>query len=126
MVEEYFTAVEIKKLGRLINNLGILASQIILRHQPALHQRAYENLQKLKTEEEEFLKKLDRMARRSQDESALRLIEDFDMQASVDVIQSQNIVRRCLLAVAFLGGCIAEYTNPQLELVSHTTVQNLH
>ena len=71
MVEEYFTAVEIKKLGRLVNNLGILASQIILRHQPALHQRAYENLQKLKTEEEEFLKKLDRMARRSQDERAL-------------------------------------------------------
>jgi hypothetical protein len=83
-------------------------------------------LQKLKKEEEEFLKKLDRMARRSQDESVLRLIEDFDMQASVDVIQSQHIVRRCLLAVAFLGGCIAEYTNPQLEFVSPAAVQNLH
>jgi hypothetical protein len=31
-----------------------------------------------------------------------------------------------LPTLAFLGGCIAEYTNPQLEFVSHAAVQNLH
>src|SRR5437762_4767952 len=106
LTELYFTAIEVETLGRLINGLGIIGSQLILRQRPDLYLRAHANLRKCKSEHEDFLKRLDEISRQSEDESALRLVEDLDVMP-VDAMQSLNAARRCLLAAAFLGHCLA-------------------
>ena len=116
MTEQYFTAGEIETLGKVVNSLGIMGSQILLRHRPELYLQAHANLRKCRNDSEELLKRLDHMARQSKDESALRIIEDLDVMPE-DAAQSLHIARRCLLASAFLGHCIASYSHPRSETV---------
>ena len=116
MTEQYFTAGEIEILGKVVNSLGIMGSQILLRHRPELYLQAHANLRKCRNDSEELLKRLDHMARQSKDESALRIIEDLDVMPE-DATQSLHIARRCLLASAFLGHCIAAYSHPRSETV---------
>ena len=116
MTEQYFTAGEIEILGKVVNSLGIMGSQILLRHRPELYLQAHANLRKCRNDSEELLKRLDHMARQSKDESTLRIIEDLDVMPE-DATQSLHIARRCLLASAFLGHCIASYSHPHSETV---------
>ena len=95
----------------LVNSLGIVGSQLILRHRPDLYLQAHANLRKCGGEHEDLLKRLDHFARQSKDESALRLIEDLDIMPA-DAVQSLQAARRCLLAAAFLGHCIAAHSHP--------------
>ena len=53
-----------------------------------------------------MLRQLDKLARDSGDKSALRLIEDL-ARIPANLIQILAVVRRCLMASAFLGHCIA-------------------
>ena len=78
MTETQFTSTELEKLGRLVNNLGILGSQLICRTQSGMGHLAHINLQNIKKSDEQFLKRLSHLARDSGDESALRLIEDLE------------------------------------------------
>jgi hypothetical protein len=119
MTETQFTSIEVEKLGRLVNNLGILGSQLICRNQSGLGHLAHTNLQNIKKSDEQFLKRLSQLARNSGDESALRLIEDLeripdDPVRSDDPIQSLYFARGCLFASAFLGHCIAAATKHAL------------
>jgi len=113
----YLTPAEIETLGMVVNALGFAGSQLILRHGPELYLHAQANLRKFKSEHEELLKRLDQAARQSQDESALRLIEDLEMMPA-DVVQSLHAARRCLLAAAFLGHCIAAHRHPPAAAVA--------
>jgi len=116
MTEQFFTAGEIEILGKVVNSLGIMGSQILLRHRPELYLQAHANLRKCRKDSEELLKRLDHMARQSKDESALRIIEDLDVIPE-DAAQSLHVARRCLLASAFLGHCIASFSHPRSETV---------
>src|SRR6266404_5324996 len=116
MTEQYFTAGEIEILGKVVNSLGIMGSQILLRQRPELYLQAHANLRKCRKDSEELLKRLDDMARQSKDESALRIIEDLDVVPE-DAVQSLHIARRCLLASAFLGHCIVLYSTAPTETV---------
>jgi hypothetical protein len=123
MTETRFTHPEMEKLARLVNNFGILGSQLICRSsqlmcrilgsqlichsQPDLGQLAHANLQNLKISDEQLLRRVNQLARKSGDEGALRLIEDLERLPSADPMQSLSLARRCLLASAFLGHCIA-------------------
>jgi len=78
---------------------------------------AQANLQKCRGEHEELLKRLDHAARQSKDESALRLIEDLETMPA-DAMQSLHAARRCLLAAAFLGHCIAAHNHPPRAAVA--------
>jgi len=98
-------------------NIGIAGSQLILRHRPELYLHAQANLQKCRGEHEELLKRLDHAARQSKDESALRLIEDLETLPA-DAMQSLHAARRCLLAAAFLGHCIAAHNHPTRAAVA--------
>jgi len=109
--ELFLLAPEIEILGRIINALGVAGSQLILRHRPELYLKAQVNLRKFKAENEDLLKRLDQLARRSKDEGALRLIEDLEI-LPLDAVQSLQGARRCLLAAAFLGHCIAMHSHP--------------
>jgi hypothetical protein len=106
MTETRFTHPEIEKLARLVNNFGILGSQLICRSRPDLGQHAQANLQNLKNSDQQLLKRVNQLACKSGDEGALRLIEDLERQPD-DPMQSLSLARRCLLASAFLGHCIA-------------------
>src|SRR5213082_879360 len=88
--ELYLTAGEIETLGMIVNALGVTGSQLILRHRPELYLHAQANLQKCRGEHEELLKRLDHAA------------------------------RRCLLAAAFLGHCIAAHNHqPRAAVAPH-------
>jgi len=97
-----FTATERERMAVVVNNLCFHASQLMLQGSPDIAQRALLNLGKLKKEDEALLKRLDEIAREQGDESPLRVIEDLARLRS-DVAHIMRLVRRCLLASAFLG-----------------------
>ena len=113
----YLTAAEIETLGMVVNALGVVGSQLILRHRPELLLHAQANLRKGKAEHEDLLKRLDQAARHSQDESALRLIEDLEILPA-DAAHSLQAARRCLAAMAFLGHCIAAHGHPPAAAIA--------
>jgi hypothetical protein len=102
------TATERERLGAVVNNLSFYAAQIMLNGSPELCGRALANLGRLKDEDEALLKRLDEVARKQSDESPLRLIEDL-VRLPTDM--AQMMMRRCLLATAFLGHCLAQPTH---------------
>ena len=105
-----FTMTEREKMAVVVNNLCFYASQLMVQGPPDIAQRALLNLCKLKKEDEALLKRLDEIAREQGDESPLRVIEDLARLPS-DVVQIMKLVRRCLLASAFLGHCLAQPTH---------------
>jgi hypothetical protein len=119
------TATERERLAVVVNNLCFYASQIILLGSPILSQRALANLAKTKNEEEALLKRLDEVAREQGDESLLRVIEDLT-RLPTDVSQMMTLVRRCLLAAAFLGHCLAQPTHSSAPTETQRSEKRLH
>lgn len=74
-----FTAAERQKLGVLVNNITIFATQLLTQSGGDVSTRALANLARVKTVYEDLLKRLDELAREHGDESPLRLIEDRAM-----------------------------------------------
>jgi hypothetical protein len=95
----------------VVNNLCFYGSHLVIQGSPESSQRALINLGKVKNEQEALLKRLDEVAREQSDESPLRVIEDL-AQLPNDVAQMMTLVRRCLLASAFLGHCLAQPIHP--------------
>ena len=120
-----FTTTEREKMGVLVNNLGAFAAQIVAQSGSDVSARAVANLAKLKNEQEELLKRLDELARERSEESPLRLIEDLP-RLPADVAQALTLVRRCLLASAFLGHLLAQPTHPQAAAESLGQEKRLH
>ena len=121
-----FTASEREKLGVLVNNSCIFATQVINQDGSALSSRALVNLGKAKKENEDLLRRLDELARESGDESPLRLIEDLT-RVPTDVAQMLTLVRRCLAASAFIGHCMAQpMTQPQILTDAPNQEKRLH
>ena len=106
-----FTATERERMAVVVNNLCFYGSQLVIQGLPESPQRALINLGKVKNEQEALLKRLDEVAREQSDESPLRVIEDL-AQLPNDVAQMMTLVRRCLLASAFLGHCLAQPIHP--------------
>ena len=102
-----FTAPERERMAVIINNLCFYASGLVTQGSPEISRRSLLNLVKAKNEQEALLKRLDEVARQQNDESPLRVIEDIARRPN-DVIQTMTLVRRCLLASAFLGHCLAQ------------------
>ena len=118
------TATERERLAIVVNNLCFYASQI-LQGSPVLSQRALANLAKAKNEQEALLKRLDDVAREQGDESLLRVIEDL-ARLPTDVSQMMTLVRRCLLAAAFLGHCLAQPTHSSVPAETQGSEKQLH
>ena len=119
------TPTERERLGVLVNNLGIYAAQIMVQTSAELPRRALANLAKVKNDDESLLKRLDEVAREQGDESPLRVIEDFARVPS-DVAQMMTLMRRCLLASAFLGHCIAQPTHLEVSAAALSAEKRLH
>jgi hypothetical protein len=120
-----FTAAEREKLGALVNNFSIYATQIVSHNGADLANRALANLAKLKKEQGELLKRLDKLAREQSEENPLRLIEDLPRLPS-DVAQMLTLVRRCLLASAFLGHLLAQPTHVEVAAEALNQEKRLH
>ena len=115
------SASEREKVGVLINNIGVYASQLMHQDLPGVATRALANLAKFKAENEDLLKRLDEVARELGDASPLRLVEDL-ARTPADVAQMLTLVRRCVLASAFLGHCLAQPSDgSHLAIVSDRT-----
>lgn len=120
-----FTATERERLGAVVNNLSFYAAQIMLQGSPELCRRALANLGRVKNEDEALLKRLDEVAREQSDESPLRVIEDL-VRLPTDMAQMMILVRRCLLATAFLGHCLAQPTHPPVASEAVNSDKRLH
>jgi len=107
------TATEREKLGVLVNNISVFAAQLVTSGGTDVATRALANLARLKKDHEDFLKRLDELAREHHNESALRLIEDLPRMPG-DLAQTLIVVRRCLLASAFLGHWLAQPAHEQI------------
>lgn len=120
-----FTDVEREKLGVLVNNISAYAAQLLAHSGRGLTMRALANLAKLRKEHEQLLKRLDELAREQNEEPPLRLIEDLP-RTPTDIAQTLTLVRRCLLASAFLGHLLAQSNHPQIAAESVGQIQRLH
>lgn len=120
-----FTTTERERLGVVVNNLCFFASQMMLQGSPELSNRAVANLDRVKSDEETLLKRLDEVAREQNDESPLRVIEDLT-RPPTDIGQMMTLVRRCLLASAFLGHCLAQPSHPEIASQARHPEKRLH
>jgi hypothetical protein len=68
---------------------------------------------------------LDEVAREQSDESPLRVIEDL-VRLPSDIAQMLTLVRRCLLASAFLGHCLAQPTHTGVATNTLSPEKRLH
>jgi hypothetical protein len=121
-----FTRLEIEHVGRLINGLGIMGCQILFRSSDVLNRRAYALLQKIRQQEEPILRRLDQLARLSNDESALKLIDDLGSQHPNDAVENLKLARRCLAASAFLGHCIVLSLRSNATFASTDQARSVH
>lgn len=120
-----FTTAERERLGVVVNNLSFYASQVMLQQSPELSKRALANLDKIKEQDDALLRRLDEVAREQGDESPLRVIEDL-VRLPTDIAQMMTLVRRCLLASAFLGHCLAQPSHPSLAAEALSSEKRLH
>ena len=120
-----FTAPEREKLGVLINNISIYGSQLVTRGGSEILMRALTNIANLQKEHEDLLKRLHELSQEKNEESPLRLIEDL-RRVPVDVATMLTLVRRCLLASAFLGHLLAQPTHPQATAEGLAKTRQLH
>jgi hypothetical protein len=125
MTETYFTTTEIAKLARLINSFGIIGGQLIHRHKPDQCQHAHINLTHLKRDNKELLERIHSLARKSNDESALRLTEDLE-RVPPDAAHALALARRCLFASGFLGHLIAASQQPDIQPSTPQLDRRLH
>ena len=120
-----FTDIEREQLGILVNNICVFATQLIRLDGTGVEGRAGANLFKVSREHEDFLRRLDELAREHGEEPTLRLIEDLTRTPS-DVAQILTLVRRCLAASAFLGHLIAQRSQPSIAVHAMTQEARLH
>lgn len=120
-----FTAADVEVMAKIVNNVGIYASQILHNHRSDLAQRSLINISKIKKDDDGLLKRLDQMAREQGDESPLRLIEDLS-RLPANVTGLLELVRRCLLTTAFLGHCMALPKSDQLSVAAVQQEKHLH
>jgi hypothetical protein len=98
---------EAKTLAKLINGFGIFASQLLVNNRPDLYDRAKNNLNRYRLENEAELKALDQVAENSKNEKPRQLIEDILRYSRQDASGCLMFANRCLLACAFLGHLLA-------------------
>ncbi|HVH80753.1 MAG TPA: hypothetical protein VM782_15260 [Stellaceae bacterium] len=98
---------EAKTLAKLINGFGVFASQLLINSRPDLYDKAKNNLNRYRLENDATLKVLDQIAESSQAEKPLRLIEDIFSYSRQDAAGCMILAQRCLLACAFLGHLLA-------------------
>jgi hypothetical protein len=102
-----FNALEREKTGALVNNLSVFAAQLLTRNNSDLTTRALANLAKIRREQTDLLKRVDKLAREQNEERPLRLIEDL-VSVPTDIAQMLSLVRRCLFASASIGHLLAQ------------------
>ena len=108
MIRMGTSSVDAPTLGRLLNGLGIFASQLLFHNRPDFYDRSKNNLIQLKNQNETLFKLLDDQAEHQQDEKPLLLIEDILRYTRQDAAGCLLLARRCLLACAFIGDVMAK------------------
>jgi hypothetical protein len=116
---------EIEQLGRLVNAFGAMGQQVIAATSADMCQRAYELLRKVRRQDEPFLKRLDKLARLTNDESPLQLMSDIKSTPG-DVVEGLKLARRCLGACLFFGHCTVLYSRTEATLAAPDVAKSWH
>jgi hypothetical protein len=93
---------DINVLGRLINNVSFVGSQLLAITRPELYQHARANLQTIQRDFSEFLKRLDELGSQTKEVRVGRLLEDIE-KTPTDVAGMLALANQCFLAIAFLS-----------------------
>ena len=105
-----FSPEDINVLGRLINNMSFVASQLLAITRPELYQHARLNLQTIQRDFSEFINRLDALGTQTSDIRVGRLLEDIE-ETPLDAAGILTLVNRCFQAVAFLSHCLVVGTS---------------
>jgi hypothetical protein len=109
----HFSLEDIKLVGRLINNMSFVGSQLLVIRQPELYKRARANLKTIQRDFGEFVSRLDALGSQANDVCEGRLLEDRVGRLLEDIERTPTdatgiltLANRCFLAVAFLSHCL--------------------
>jgi hypothetical protein len=100
-----FSPEDINVLGRLINNISFVGSQLLAITRPELYQHARANLKTIQRDFGEFIKRLDALGTQTNDIRVARLLEDIE-ETPLDAAGILTLVNQCFQAVAFLSHCL--------------------
>jgi mannitol-1-phosphate/altronate dehydrogenase len=124
-MDALMAVIEAKTLAKLINGFGVFASQLLINNRPDLYDKAKNNLNRYRLENEATLKTLDQIAENTKSEKPCRLIEDIFHYSRQDAAGCMLLANRCLLACAFMGHLMAsadEMTKPTTDIRPQETV----
>ena len=116
---------EIEQLGKLVNAFSAMGQQVIAATSADMCHRAHELLHKVRRQDEPFLKRLDKLARLTNDESPLQLMSDIKSTPG-DVVEGLKLARRCLGACMFLGHCMVLYSRTEAILAAPDLAKSWH
>jgi hypothetical protein len=109
---------DIKMVGRLINNMSFVGSQLLISRRPDVCQHARANLKTLQKDFGEFVKRLDSLGSQASEVRAGRLLENRVGRLLEDIEETPTdaagiltLANRCFLAVAFLSHCLVVGTS---------------
>jgi hypothetical protein len=100
-----FSPEDINIVGRLINNLSFVGSQLLAITRPELYQHARANLKTIQRDFSKFVKRLDTLGSQTKDLRVGRLLEDIE-RTPTDAAGILTLANQCFLAVAFLSHCL--------------------
>jgi hypothetical protein len=92
-----FSPEDINVLGRLINNISFVGSQLLAITRP--------ELKTIQRDFGEFIKRLDALGTQTNDIRVARLLEDIE-ETPLDAAGILTLVNQCFQAVAFLSHCL--------------------
>ena len=100
-----FSPEDINVLGRLINNLSFVGSQLLAITRPELYRHARANLRTIQSDFSEFVKRLDALGSQTNELRVGRLLEDIE-KTPTDAAGILTLANQCFLAIAFLSHCL--------------------
>jgi hypothetical protein len=100
-----FSPEDVNVLGRLINNLSFVGSQLLAITRPELYRLARTNLRTIQSDFSEFVKRLDALGSQTNELRVGRLLEDIE-RTPTDAAGILTLANQCFLAVAFLSHCV--------------------
>ena len=109
----HFSSEDIRLIGRIINNVSFVGSQLLAMRRPELCQRARLNLKTIQNDFGDFVRRLDSLGSQADGVRTGRLLEDGVGRLMEDIERTPTdaagiltLANRCFLAIAFLSHCL--------------------
>jgi len=109
----HFSSEDIRLIGRIINNVSFVGSQLLAMRRPEVCQQARVNLKTIQNDFGYFVRRLDALGSQANEartgrwleDGVGRLMEDIE-RTPTDAAGILTLANRCFLAIAFLSHCL--------------------